>query len=238
LKPEFLRYFYMIKIHRIPLSLCISAASLVLFAAFSTFVNHYSKSYEHQVREVRRSQNFASDRLEMLREKNQRQTRISDSLKTIIKARKDPRILWTARAIYSETRNPREMRYVGWVIRNRQEANFRGRSYRSVILHPKQFSAFNRGYPLREFYLSLQPEQTAQRARWFSALRAAESVIESPRSYSPIPKDTFHFYSEISMKGRKHPHWRSELSKVEVAEIEERRFRFFQQNPKLASNGK
>ena len=228
----------MIKIHRIPLSLCISAASLVLFAAFSTFVNRYSKTYERQVREVRRSQNFAADRLKAARRKIQRQTRISDSLETIVKARKDSRILWTARAIYSETRNPKEMRYVGWVIRNRQEANFRGRSYRSVILHPKQFSAFNTGYPLRKFYLSLKPEEAGQRPRWHAALTVAESVVEAPRSYSPIPEDTFHFYSEISMKGRKHPHWRSELSKVEVAEIEEKRFRFFQQNPKFASNGR
>lgn len=228
----------MIRIHRIPLSLCISAASLALFAAFSIFVNHYSKSYERQVKEVKRNQNFASDRLEMARRKIQRQTRISDSLKTIVKARKDPRILWTARAIYSETRNPREMRYVGWVIRNRQEANFRGNSYRSVILRRKQFSAFNRGHPLRKVYFSLQPEQAGQRARWFAALRAAEHVVESPRSYSPIPENTFHFYSEISMEGRKHPHWRSDLSKVEVAHIEEERFRFFQQKPKLASNAR
>lgn len=214
----------MIKIHRVEIALLTGAISLFLFFGFSLFVNSLTNGYEEKVREVRRSQTYASQRLTMTRREVIRQRRRADSLEVILEAQRRPEVLWTARALLSETRKPSEMWYVAWVIRNRYESRFRNsNSYKQVVLDPMQFSAFNRGRPTRDYYTGLKP--TDRTFRWHAAMKIAKTVIDAPESLNPIPKDTFHFYSEVSMKGA--PHWRGAVSKVETP-LRDRRFKFFQ----------
>jgi hypothetical protein len=59
-------------------------------------------------------------------------------------------VLWLARVIYSETKRPHEQELVAWVVRNRVETAYRGKdTYRSTVLDPWQFSAFNANAPKR-----------------------------------------------------------------------------------------
>lgn len=218
----------MIKIHPIQIILFLSCVSLAAFFGFSVFVNHISEKHQREIQKVEREHEHAAERLEITRRQKMRHKRRADSLGIIVEATQREEILWTARAIYSETRRVNEMWYVAWVIRNRVESRFHGyRSYKRVILHPKQFSAFNRGSHLRSFYMSLEPKQAVSRSRWHDALNIAKAVVDAPLAYNPLPEDTYHFYSEISMTGKKHPSWRWELTQVGVEPIPDERFRFF-----------
>ncbi len=145
----------------------------------------------------------------------------------------DESTVWLARAIYSETKLPHEQELVAWVIRNRVETAYRGhRTYRSVVLDPYQFSAFNPGASKRAHYLRLRPE--APLPQWRQALWVARYVRHAEgAAYRPFPVETRHFYSERSMRGRAVPYW-AERSGVVAPEhdqyaIDERRFRFFKQ---------
>lgn len=146
---------------------------------------------------------------------------------------KDPRTLWLARAIYSETDRPEEMYYVAWVIRNRVELKFRGKTtYRDVILDTKQFSAFNRGRTFRFYYATKGFEDIHEKTRlagvWRAAIENARMVIFGDPENRPFPKHTLYFYSEISMPSyRKHPAWAKQFDQVKVEGIPEKRFRFF-----------
>lgn len=228
----------MIKIEPVPFSLCISAVSLLLFVGFTEFVNRYSESYERQIRQTQREQGFAKQRLEMAHRQIQNQKERADSLEVIADAAANEEITWVGRALYSETRRTREMRYIAWVIRNRYEEGFRGNTYRDVIMHPKQFSAFNRGNPKRSYYLSLKPKHAAYNDRWHRALQIAKAVLNSPMDRNPFPKNTFHFYSERSMDGRNHPNWRWRLQQVRVESIDETRFRFFKGSTQAQTTAK
>ncbi len=114
--------------------------------------------------------------------------------------------LWLARAIYSETKYPHEMVLVGWTIRNRVEAGYRGkRSYRGVVLDPHQFSAFNTKEG-RRFYGSLTPDSTGRKwGAWQEALSVARAVHDAHPATRPIPHTVLHFYSPVSIK--KVPEW-------------------------------
>lgn len=215
----------MIRIHRVPLFLLISLVSLLIFCALGAGYNRISERQDQRVETVKRNSVFAAERLQSTRKGLIRQRRRADSLQVILEAQKREEIVWMARALYSETKRPHEMWHVGWVIRNRFESGFRsGGTYRSVILHPKQFSAFNRGSPMRSYYLRLEPKDVAKAPRWHDALATAKRVIDSPRSFRPFPADTFHFYSRRSMSGE--PYWKKDLAPVKIASIENDRFNF------------
>ena len=118
----------------------------------------------------------------------------------------DAETLWLARCIYSESDRPHEQELVAWVVRNRVATGYRGRrTYEGVVLDNKQFSAFNRGAPRRGFYLGLRPESEAP--GWRRALLIAAYVRHAPWSRRPFGVRVRHFYSEVSMVGRKHPTW-------------------------------
>lgn len=142
----------------------------------------------------------------------------------------DTETLWLARAIYSETKRPEEMELVAWVVRNRVETRYRGKTtYQAAVLDPFQFSAFNPGDRKRTFYGSLTPQSKAP--GFANALRIAYSVRNADPSYRPFSKSTRHFYSERSMVGVKHPNWAAGGTKVNpqrTFEVDERRFRFFE----------
>ena len=118
----------------------------------------------------------------------------------------DDETLWLARCIYSESNRPHEQELVAWVVRNRVATAYRGkRTYRDVVLDDRQFSAFNVGARRRGFYLSLEPESSAP--GWRRALLIAHYVRHVPWSRRPFDVRVRHFYSEVSMVGRRHPTW-------------------------------
>lgn len=214
----------MIQIHRVPLFLIGSLISFSLFCGFGAVVNGLSEKHDRKIESVKRQSNFASKRLATAQREVIDQRNRADSLQVIIEARQREEVLWMARALYSETKRPHEMWHVGWVIRNRYESRFRGETYRDVILHPKQFSAFNRGNPMRDYYLRLQPEDVGEAPRWHAALATAKRVIDAPPSLRPFPKDTYHFYSRRSMSGE--PYWKNSLDPVAISSIDANRFNF------------
>ncbi|MFT4604682.1 MAG: hypothetical protein ACI9W4_001415 [Rhodothermales bacterium] len=136
-------------------------------------------------------------------------------------------VLWLARGLYSESDRADEQELVGWVIRNRVETDFRGDSYREVILEPRQFSAFNTPSERRDYILGLDQEDVVP--SWMSALNVALEVHGSGASERPFPIETRHFYSPVSMVGGARPNWASagtELSSTDLG-VDPDRFRFF-----------
>lgn len=142
----------------------------------------------------------------------------------------DSETLWLARVIYSETKRPEEMELVAWVVRNRVETRYRGKSsYEAAVLDPFQFSAFNAGDRKRAFYSRLTPQSSA--GGFDNALRIAYSVRHADPGYRPFSLKTRHFYSEQSMIGIRHPDWAAGGRKVNpqrTFELDEQRFRFFE----------
>lgn len=141
----------------------------------------------------------------------------------------DSETLWLARCIYSETKRPEEQELVAWVVRNRVETGYRGKgSYRSVVLDPYQFSAFNPNSRKRYHYMNLTPESQAR--GWREALKIAHHVRFSKVAQRPFSAKTRHFYSERSMRGRRHPGWAKGKRPVQPERsynISAQRFRFF-----------
>ncbi len=118
----------------------------------------------------------------------------------------DPETLWLARCMYSESDLPHEQELVAWVVRNRVATGYRGRrTYRDVVLDPAQFSAFNPESGRRWYYGSLMPNSRAH--GWRRTLAIAAFVRHAPWSRQPFGVGVRHFYSEISMVGRRAPTW-------------------------------
>lgn len=114
-------------------------------------------------------------------------------------------VLWLARCIYSESDRDDERRLVAWVVRNRVETGFRGDTYREVVLEPRQFSTFNTPSARRTRILAFDGH--SQLPSWRQALQIAREVYEAPPSARPFSLSTRHFYSPVSMEGRRRPAW-------------------------------
>lgn len=225
----------MIKISSAEATLFASIASFVLFVGFSMSANHISSFYEQRIEQVRKEEGNAKQKLKQTKRRLRDQRLRADSVEVIAESVKRPEIVWTARAIYSETKRPHEMEYVGWVVRNRFDTGFRGAdTYREVVLSPKQFSAFNRGNPLRNFYTRLEPKHVGQIPRWYTALSVAKRVIDANPMKRPFPVSTFFFFSERSLDGAP-PRWSFVHSEIQLENIDDNRFRFFRKT-NLASN--
>ncbi len=141
----------------------------------------------------------------------------------------DEETLWLARCIFSETKDPTEMELVAWVVRNRVETGYRGRTtYRSVVLDPLQFSAFNPSSSARYFYSNLKPSSPV--AGWKTALRIAYSVRTAKHTMRPFSVETRHFFSRRSMVGYRFPTWAGGQTPVVLNEfeIDADRFRFYE----------
>jgi len=136
-------------------------------------------------------------------------------------------VLWLARVIYSETKRPYEQELVAWVVRNRVETKYRGaHTYKQVVLDPWQFSAFNRNNSKRRHYGNLDFNSRAR--GWQTAIHIAYDVLHAPAYERPFTVKTRHFYSEISMVGRRAPTWARGKRPVSLdREIDPRRFRFY-----------
>lgn len=152
-----------------------------------------------------------------------RETMLADS------KRRREALLWLARCVFSETNKPHEQELVAWVVRNRVETQYRGRtSYRRVVLDPFQFSAFNPDALNRDFYMSL--DESNRSVEWKRALNVARKVLLADASERPFPETTRHFYSERSLADSVvQPTWSIEQTPVSLSKyrVDERRFRFF-----------
>ncbi|MDZ4700877.1 MAG: cell wall hydrolase [Rhodothermales bacterium] len=141
----------------------------------------------------------------------------------------DHETLWLARCIFSETKRPEEQELIAWVVRNRVESAYRGKSsYRDVVLDPFQFSAFNVESTESTYYSSipLQYDETG----WQRALSIAYYVRHARPQYRPFSAETLHFYSQQSMIGQREPVWARGLTPIRPPEhfrLDDRRFRFF-----------
>lgn len=136
-------------------------------------------------------------------------------------------VLWLARCIYSESDRTDEQRLVAWVVRNRVETQFRGATYRDVVLEAKQFSAFNTPSPRRTRILSLDQDATSK--AWQEAVGIALQVYHAPATERPFSVTTRHFYSPVSMEGGRTPHWAFDGTPLSSATlgVDPNRFRFF-----------
>jgi len=136
-------------------------------------------------------------------------------------------VVWLARCLYSESDRAHEQRLVAWVVRNRVETQYRGRTYREVILEPRQFSAFNEPSLRRNHIMGLNPHSLSK--GWRQALTIALDVYRAPAKERPFDVTTRHFYSPVSMEGGRTPHWAQgvpALSSTRLG-IDPNRFRFF-----------
>lgn len=137
--------------------------------------------------------------------------RVSDAIRAIVPGAGqalviDPETLWLARCMYSESNLPHEQELVAWVVRNRVATGYRGRrTYRDVVLDPEQFSAFNYDSGRRLYYASLMPGSRAP--GWRRTLAIAEFVRRAPWERQPFGLGVRHFYSPVSMVGRRMPVW-------------------------------
>lgn len=136
-------------------------------------------------------------------------------------------VVWLARCIYSESDRADEQELVAWVVRNRVETQYRGRTYREVVLEAKQFSAFNEPSKRREHILSL--DENSSLRPWRQALGIALNVYQASNVERPFSQTVRHFYSPVSMVGGRTPHWSDSgrpLSSSRLG-VDRRRFIFF-----------
>lgn len=143
----------------------------------------------------------------------------------------DSETLWLARVIFSETKRPDEQALVAWVVRNRVDTRYRGRSsYEGVVLDPWQFSAFRPGSEKAVFYAGLNAYSRVP--GWQTALRIAHTVRFADPRHRPFSKNTRHFYSQRSMNGTTAPAWAHGMAPVDIGyhsfEVDHHRFRFFE----------
>ena len=138
-------------------------------------------------------------------------------------------VVWLARCIYSESNLKHEQELVAWVVRNRVETEYRGRTYREVILEPLQFSIFNEPSPRRAHILSLNHKSTSK--AWIQALEVALDVYEADPINRPISIETRHFYSPVSMIDGKTPEWAKKADAIDLEDfqIDPSRFLFFEE---------
>lgn len=112
-------------------------------------------------------------------------------------------ILWLARVIFSETKDEEEMNLVGWVVRNRVEAEYRGSTYEEVALSAHQFSGLNSSDAQYHININMGYESTNE--KWLKALEIAENIYFADGDERPFAQDVKHFYSPVSVA--KTPEW-------------------------------
>lgn len=116
---------------------------------------------------------------------------------------------WLGACMASESNEPHEWPYIGWVVRNRVEAPRRyPNKYADVVRQPWQFSYWN------EYADIVRHEQAfveASKGRIRHQLDRAEDcarwLLEIDGEHSPIPRDCFYFWSPVSMPERGNCPW-------------------------------
>lgn len=113
-------------------------------------------------------------------------------------------VLWLARAIYSETKKRPEMVSIAWTVRNRVDTGYRGNTYKSVVLHHKQFSGLNKSNPHYEHHVGMSWEDRDSNTAWRNSLKVAIGVKQSLSYMRPFEKSVRHFYSPTATSA---PNW-------------------------------
>lgn len=117
---------------------------------------------------------------------------------TPVMTRRDKReILWLARIVYSETKRPHEQRLIAWVVRNRVDTGYTGRTYESVANESSQFSGLQKSDPRYEHNMSRWWASNGD--SWKSALAVAKDVYFAPERERPFAITTRHFYSPVAV---------------------------------------
>ena len=152
------------------------------------------------------------------------------AIKPLSPAHITPDILWMARAMYSESKRPREQELVAWVIRNRLDSGYLGaESIQDVVLSPFQFSAFNPGRPQAAFHAGL--DVFFDEPGWQRTLALAYFVTHADHSLRPFGPTVRHFHSPQSMpEDKTAPEWMAGLEPVQPTrafELDAERFCFF-----------
>lgn len=127
-------------------------------------------------------------------------------------ARDEEEILWLARLVYSETKRPDEQVLVAWVVRNRVEAGYKGKTYKEVAQHDSQFSGLNAFD--RNYRHNITRNYGDSGEAWENAVSVARAVYDAPEVLRPFPKTVKHFYSPISVRVK--PTWAKGSEPVQV----------------------
>lgn len=130
----------------------------------------------------------------------------------------------------SESNDPEEWQYIGWVVRNRVEAKGRFRdTYQAVIRQPMQFSYWNKFSHLGDVdaYAAAKADGSRIAPQLAKAEEYAKWVLATPREYAPFGPTVYYFWSPISMspEGRL-PTWAKKLKRFTPAGIDPWRFIF------------
>jgi hypothetical protein len=161
-----------------------------------------------------------------LHKKAQRRAESANGDTPVMTAQDKREILWLARIVYSETKRSNEQRLVAWVVRNRVDTGYTGRTYESVANESAQFSGLQPSDNQYEHNMSRW--WASQGESWKSALKIAKEVYFAPESERPFTKTTRHFYSPISVYDK--PAWASGREAVRViqsSQNSEPRFAFY-----------
>ncbi|PIR24060.1 hypothetical protein COV42_02765 [Candidatus Campbellbacteria bacterium CG11_big_fil_rev_8_21_14_0_20_44_21] len=122
-------------------------------------------------------------------------------------------ILWLGRVIYSETKEENEQVLIAWVVRNRVETGYRGKTYSEVANSPGQFSGLNAFDG--QYLHNISREYGSRGEAWEKSLAIAEAVYNSPGFLRPFPQSVRHFYSPKSVSV--HPEWSASYKPTFVA---------------------
>lgn len=134
-------------------------------------------------------------------------------------------ILWLARIIYSETKRAHEQRLVAWVVRNRVDTGYRGRSYAAVANRSDQFSGLNPTDSQYEHNMSRY--WASQGESWKQALRIAKEVYLAPEKDRPFSVTTRHFYSPVAVETPRWARGREAVRTIKSSARSQPRFAFY-----------
>lgn len=127
----------------------------------------------------------------------------------------DDEVIWLARAIFSETKDPGEMYLVAWVIRNRVNTEYLGdTTYKEVVLHKGQFSGLQKSD--KQYHTNVNLSYFDTNKSWKDALDIAHEVFYASDSTRPLPQSVKHFYSPQSV--RRAPSWADDKKLYHVIE--------------------
>lgn len=102
-------------------------------------------------------------------------------------------ILWLARVLYSETKRSDEQRIIAWVVRNRVENGYWGKTYQSVSTARHQFSGLH-SYD-RNYSHNISRNFSSTEPAWKTAVDIAREVYYAPASDRAISKSVQYFLS-------------------------------------------
>ena len=138
-------------------------------------------------------------------------------------------VLWATRTIISETKNASEMIFIGNVIRNRVDLNYRGRkTVRQVILDPYQFSAFNPNRNSRWKYINMTEKHVSD-SLWAKAWKAARFTMTAPREVLPLSNPCINHFAHHKRVVDK-PDWMFQMEQISLGDIESPRLSIYKQN--------